>query len=56
MGEIIYLPNTDLTSAQKAHWEAQLEIAHAELETAARRVEDCMRVLGLIELEAGLDD
>lgn len=49
MGEIIYLPRPkELTDEQKAHWTAELEIAE-------RRVEDCMRILGYLALEQGLE-
>ncbi len=49
MGELIYLPRPrELTPEQKTHWET-------ELEQAERRVEDCMRILGYLALEEGLE-
>lgn len=49
MGEIIYLPRPkNLTDEQKEYWTA-------ELETAERRYEDCMRILGYLALEDGLE-
>ena len=47
--EIIYLPvPRELTPEQKAHWEQQLEFAERAVETAKR-------MLGLLQVEVGVE-
>lgn len=64
MGEVVFLPTpTSLTPPQREHWQTQasywaikLEDAERAVEYAARQREDCLRMLGMLGVERGLDD
>lgn len=63
MGEVLFLPPPEtLTIEQRQHWQDQAaywlirqEDAERALDYAARQRENCLRVLGMLQLELGLD-
>ena len=62
MGEVVYLPVEPKTPEQRQHWQdmaaywaVKAEDAERALEFAQRQREGCLRLLGMLGTEAGLE-